>query len=212
MVSVFAKLRSFGVVPVVAVDSVDQGMRLCEALMEGGLPVAEITFRTKAAEEVIRRAIHDFPGMILGAGTILTIENLHRAFEAGASFGVAPGCNPAIIEEAKRIQFPFAPGVCTPTDVELAMRHGARTLKFFPAEACGGLDMLRALIGPYGHTGIEFCPTGGVNAGNMLRYLALPEVAFVGGTWLAKRDLMLDGNWHRITQLTRNAVQIAASR
>jgi len=208
----FRKLREYGVVPVVAVDTPDDGLRLCEALVAGGLPVAEITFRTDAAEATIRAASRAFPEVILGAGTVLTAEQLQRAMDSGARFAVAPGCNPAVVRAAVEADFSFAPGVCTPSDVELALSLGVRTLKFFPAEAIGGIKMLKALIGPYGHLGIEFCPTGGVNPDNMLSYLALPEVAFVGGTWLAKKDMIAAGQWDRITELAQVAVSAVASR
>ena len=144
----FDRLRSYGVVPVVAVDSPDEGLRLCEALIAGGLPVAEITFRTAAAEATIREAAKRFPEMILGAGTILTAEQMRKAVDAGARFAVAPGCNPTTIAAARECGMPFAPGVCTPSDVERAVEMGCSLLKFFPAEATGGVAMLKALLGP----------------------------------------------------------------
>ena len=208
----FDTLREYGVVPVVAVDTPDDGLRLCEALLAGGLPVAEITFRTEAAEATIRAAQQAFPEMIFGAGTVLTVDQLHRAADAGARFAVAPGCNPTVVRAAVAADFPFAPGICTASDVERAVELGVRQLKFFPAEAVGGVKMLKALIGPYGHLGLEFCPTGGVNAENMLSYLAVPQVAFVGGTWIAKKDLLKAGDWARITALAKEAVASAATR
>ena len=208
----FAQLRKYGVVPVVAVDTPDNGLRLCEALLAGGLPVAEITFRTEAAEATIRAAAGSFPEIALGAGTVLSVDQLRRAMDAGAKFAVAPGCNPAVVTAAVESGFAFAPGVCTPSDIEMALSLGVRTLKFFPAEAAGGVKMLKSLIAPYGHLGIEFCPTGGVNQDNMMSYLALPEVAFVGGTWLAKKDMIAAGEWERVTELARLAVSATASR
>lgn len=202
----FDKLREYKIVPVVAVDSAEEGLRLCEALMAGGLPVAEITFRTGAAEATIREASRCFPEMILGAGTVLTPDQMKRAADAGAKFAVAPGCNPTTIAAAKELGLPFAPGVCTPSDVERALECGCRMMKFFPAEASGGVAMLKALIGPYGHLGISFCPTGGVTAANLKNYLALPQVAFVGGTWIAKKDLVKAGDWAGITQLAKDAL------
>lgn len=202
----FTKLREYRIVPVVAVDSAEEGLRLCEALQEGGLPVAEITFRTGAAEATIREATKRFPDMILGAGTVLTPDQMKRAVDAGAKFAVAPGCNPTTIAVAKELGIPFAPGVCTPSDVERALECGCKMMKFFPAEASGGVGMLKALIGPYGHLGISFCPTGGVTTANLANYLALPQVAFVGGTWIAKKELVKAGDWAGITELAREAM------
>jgi len=208
----FDKLRKYGVVPVVVVDTPSEGLRLCEALLSGGLPVAEITFRTAAAESTIRAAAKAFPELILGAGTILTSEQLSRAIDAGARFAVAPGCNPTVVKAAVTVDFPFAPGVCTPSDVEQAVELGVKMLKFFPAEAAGGVKMLKALVGPYGHLGLQFCPTGGVNQDNLMDYLAVPQVAFVGGTWVAKKELIKHGEWETITALARAAVAQAAGR
>ena len=205
----FETLSKYKVVPVVAVDSAEEGLRLCEALQAGGLPVAEITFRTRAAEATIREASKRFPEMILGAGTVLTADQMKRAKDAGAKFAVSPGCNPTTIRAAKEVGLSFAPGVCTPSDVERALELGCRQMKFFPAEASGGVGMLKALIGPYGHLGIRFCPTGGVKASNMRDYLALREVAFVGGTWIAKKDLVKAGDWAGISRLASEAVALA---
>jgi 2-dehydro-3-deoxyphosphogluconate aldolase/(4S)-4-hydroxy-2-oxoglutarate aldolase len=184
-------------------------MRLCEALIAGGLPVAEVTFRTAAAADVIREACVRFPEMILGAGTVLTVDQVKRAKAAGAGFAVAPGCNPTIVKAAQAEGLPFAPGICTPSDVERAVELGCKLLKFFPAEVSGGVPMLKALIGPYGHLGIAFCPTGGVTTANLKDYLALPQVAFVGGTWIAKKDLIKAGDWAGITALAKAAVAAA---
>ena len=202
----FDKLSEYRIVPVVAVDSAEEGLRLCEALIAGGLPVAEITFRTGAAEATIREVAKRFPEMILGAGTVLTVDQVRRAADAGARFAVAPGCNPAIIAAAKNAGLPFAPGVCTPSDIERALECGCRMMKFFPAEASGGVPMLKALIGPYGHLGVRFCPTGGISVANLASYLALPQVAFVGGTWIAKKDLVAAGDWAGITKLAADAL------
>lgn len=201
------KLGKFGVLPVIAVDTVDQGLRLCAALLEGGLPAAEITFRTAAAEAAIRAAVREFPQMTIGAGTILTVADLKRAVDAGATFGVAPGCTPAVLRAALDADFAFAPGICTPSDVERALEFGIRDLKFFPAEAAGGVPMIKAICGPYAHLGIRICPTGGVKLSNMLDYLAIPQVPVVGGTWLAPKDKVAAGDWAAITALAREAVE-----
>ncbi len=206
------ELGKFGVLPVVAVDSVDDGLRLCEALLAGGLAAAEITFRTAAAEGAIRAAVQRFPEMTIGAGTILTVADLGRAIEAGAVFAVAPGCNPTVVAAAVAAGFAFAPGVCTPSDIERAVELGVRELKFFPAEAAGGVPMLKALIAPYAHLGLVYCPTGGVNPGNLGDYLKLPQVPVVGGTWLAPREAMQAGQWQRITELACQAVAISQAK
>ncbi len=202
------KLRKHGVVPVIAVDTPEDGLRLCEALLKGGLPVAEITFRTAAAAETIKAASAHFPELILGAGTVLTTDQVKKAVDAGAKFAVAPGCNPRIIEAAQQAGLFFAPGICTPSDIERALELGCKLLKFFPAEASGGVKMLKALIGPYGHTGVQFCPTGGVTTQNLADYLALPQVAFAGGTWIAAKDAIKAKDWAKIEQAARDAVAI----
>ena len=202
------KLRKHGVVPVIAVDTPEDGLRLCEALLKGGLPVAEITFRTAAAAETIKAASTHFPELILGAGTVLTTDQLKQAVDAGAKFAVAPGCNPRIIEAAQQAGLFFAPGICTPSDIERTLELGCKLLKFFPAEASGGVKMLKALIGPYGHTGVQFCPTGGVTTQNLADYLALPQVAFAGGTWIAAKDAIKAKDWAKIEQAARDAVAI----
>ena len=205
------KLRKHGVVPVIAVDTPEDGLKLCEALLKGGLPVAEITFRTAAAEEAIRLVHEQLPEVILCAGTVLTTDQLKQAVDAGAKFAVAPGCNPRIIEAAQQTGLFFAPGICTPSDIERALELGCKLLKFFPAEASGGVKMLKALIGPYGHTGVQFCPTGGVTTQNLADYLALPQVAFAGGTWIAAKDAIKAKDWAKIEQAARDAVAIVKS-
>ena len=182
------QLDKIKIIPVLVLNDLDEGLKVCEALCSNGLPAAEITFRTAAAESVIREAVKRFPEMYIGAGTILNVTDLHRAADAGAKFGVAPGFNPAIVAEAAKCSFDFIPGVCTPSEIEQAMAAGCMTLKFFPAEAAGGVTMLKSLIAPYKHLGIRFMPTGGVKPENVENYLAIPEVAAVGGTWLNKCD------------------------
>lgn len=202
------KIRQKRIVPVAAIDTLDNGLKLCETLMEGGLPVIEVTFRTAAAESIIKAAAKEFPEMLLGAGTILNTTDLQRAIDAGASFAVSPGTNPNVVSAALAQNFALCPGVCTPTDVETALELGCRALKFFPAEAAGGVKMLKSLIGPYGHLGISFCPTGGINSDNMLDYLALEQVFAVGGSWMVAKSLL--GNWDKIRELTKNAVERAS--
>lgn len=182
------QLEKIKIVPVLVLNTLDEGLAVCEQLCKNGLPAAEITFRTAAAESVIREVSKRFPEMYVGAGTVLTITDLHRAFDAGAKFAVAPGFNPKIVAEAVKCNLDFFPAVCTPSEVEQAMEFGCRMLKFFPAEACGGIPMLKSIIAPYKHLGVKFMPTGGVKPVNVESYLQIPEVAAVGGTWLNKCD------------------------
>ena len=181
-------LDKIKIVPVLVLDSVDAGLRMCETLYANGLAAAEITFRTAAAEGVIREAAKRFPDMLIGAGTVLNTADLHRAADAGARFAVAPGFNPTVVREALRSKIDFIPGVLTPGEIEQGLELGLRTFKFFPAEAAGGAAMLKALIAPYRHLGVRFMPTGGVKPANVETYLAIPEVAAVGGTWLNGAD------------------------
>ena len=185
---VIKELSLIGLVPVIKIDDAKDAAPLAKALYDGGLPCAEVTFRTAAAEPVIREAVKRFPEMYIGAGTVLNTSDLKRAMDAGAKFAVAPGFNPAVVSEARKFDFAFIPGVCTPSEIEQAMMLGCKTLKFFPAEAAGGVNMLKSLIAPYRHLGIRFMPTGGVKPENVESYLEIPEVAAVGGTWLNKSD------------------------
>jgi 2-dehydro-3-deoxyphosphogluconate aldolase/(4S)-4-hydroxy-2-oxoglutarate aldolase len=198
------------IVPVVVLDRVESAEPLAEALLAGGLDIMEITFRTAAAGESIRRIASRFPEILLGAGTLLEKEQVHRAKDAGAVFGLAPGLNPEIVAYASEIGLRFSPGVMTPSDVELALSLGCKLLKFFPAEVAGGVNMLKALAGPYGHTGLKFIPTGGVSSGNLAAYLKLPVVAAIGGSWMVDKQLVNDGNWTEITRITREALAAAA--
>lgn len=198
------------IVPVVVLDRVESAEPLAEALLEGGLDIMEITFRTAAAEESIKRIAARFPEILLGAGTLLEKEQVQRAKDAGAVFGLAPGLNPAIIAAAREIGLQFSPGVMTPSDVEQALSLGCKLLKFFPAEVAGGVDMLKALAGPYGHTGVRFIPTGGVSSGNLSAYLKLPVVAAIGGSWMVDKQLVNEGKWAEITRITREALAAAA--
>lgn len=182
------QLEKIKIVPVLVLNTLDEGLAVCEQLCKNGLPAAEITFRTAAAEPVIREVSKRFPEMYVGAGTVLNITDLHRAFDAGAKFAVAPGFNPKVVAEAVKCNLDFFPAVCTPSEVEQAMEFGCRMLKFFPAEACGGIPMLKSIIAPYKHLGVKFMPTGGVKPVNVESYLQIPEVAAVGGTWLNKCD------------------------
>lgn len=206
--AVLAQLERIRIVPVLVLEELESGLKMCEVLAECGLPAAEITFRTQAAASIIEAASKRFPNLYLGAGTILNVADLKRAFDAGAKFAVAPGFNPNVVGAAVENNFAFAPGVCTPSEAEQAMELGCRFLKFFPAEAAGGTAMLKSLIAPYKHLGVRFMPTGGVTTANVLEYLAIREVAAVGGTWLGKAEDIKSGNWDKIRETVKQAVAL----
>ena len=206
--SIFVEVARFGVVPVIAIEALDAAIPLADALVAGGLPVAEITFRTAAAVEVIAAMTRHRPELLVGAGTVLTEDNVKAAKAAGARFAVAPGLNPAVVAHAAQAGLPFAPGICTPSEIEQALALGCRVVKFFPAEAAGGVEMVKALFAPYAHTGIRFMPTGGIHAGNLEHYLAVKAVAAVGGTWIAKPEDLSAGRWDLIRDRCREAVEI----
>lgn len=199
------------IVPVIVLDSVESAEPLAEALLAGGLDIMEITFRTAAAEESIRRIAKRFPEVLLGAGTLLDGDQVKRAKDAGAVFGLAPGLNPDTIAAAKTAGLQFSPGVMTPSEVEQALALGCKLLKFFPAEAAGGVDLLKSLAGPYAHTGLKFVPTGGITSANLTNYLKLPVVAAIGGSWMVDKKLVNDGNWAEITRLSKEALAAAAA-
>ncbi|MCX7046746.1 MAG: bifunctional 4-hydroxy-2-oxoglutarate aldolase/2-dehydro-3-deoxy-phosphogluconate aldolase [Candidatus Sumerlaeota bacterium] len=206
------KIRQSRILPVIALDNVEDAIPLCNALRRGGLLAAEITFRTKAAREAIRVVSAEFPDFLVGAGTVTRIEEVEAAKQAGAQFAVAPGCNPKILAHARKVGLPFFPGVMTPSDIEAALDEECVLLKFFPAGEAGGAKMIQALNAPYQHRGINFIPTGGVTADNMMEYFALKCVAAVGGTWMVKKDLITAKNWDAITTLTKTAMdKIAAA-
>lgn len=192
------RISEFGVVPVIAIDRVEAALPLADALIAGGLPVAEITFRTASAAGVIAALTRERPHLLVGAGTVLTRDNLHGALKAGARFCVAPGLNAGMVKLAQDVGVPFVPGVATPTEIEEALGLGCKTLKFFPAEAMGGIKMLDAIYAPYQHTGVRFIPTGGVTQANLEVYLRCKAVVAVGGTWIAKREDIASGAWDEI--------------
>ena len=207
---IFRRVAQLGVVPVIAIENVDAAIPLADALIEGGLPVVEITFRTAAAAEVIRKIARERPQLIVGAGTVLTAANVEAAKSSGAVFAVAPGLNPQTVKHAQSVGLPFVPGVATPSDIELGLSLGCKLLKFFPAESNGGVGMIEALSAPYKHTGIRFMPTGGVNPSNLESYLKLDTVAAVGGTWIAKKEDLANGNWLEVRNRCQAAREIAA--
>ena len=206
MREIFDKVAAIGVVPVIAINDASHALPLAEALLEGGLGVAEITFRTEAAEEVIATLSQKLPEMLTGAGTILTREQAKRAASAGATFGLAPGYDPEILAAARERRMEFAPGIMTPSEISLAAAQGCRLMKFFPATPAGGPSMLKNINAPFAHMGIRFIPTGGATLDTMKDWLALPEVAAVGGTWIAKPEDMRNGDWSGIAGRARAAV------
>ena len=204
------KLLEKRVVPVIGLDEAEAAVPLAEAIQAADLHVFELTLRTPAALEGIRRIAEAFPGVRVGAGTVLTPDQVEAAARAGATFIVAPGLNPAVVKKAQELDLPVFPGVATPSEVELALTLGCKVLKFFPAEPMGGANTLKAMAGPYAHTGVRFIPLGGINTSNMGAYLALPIVAAIGGSWLASKQLIAEKNWGAITERTREAVALAA--
>ena len=203
---IFDSLSAYGVVPVIALDDAAAALPLADALIAGGLPVAEITFRTEAARDTIAAISDARPEMLVGAGTILTEAQADAALAAGARVALAPGLDVEVLAHAARIGLPFAPGIMTPSDLQAALKAGCRMVKFFPAMPAGGPSMLKNIAAPYAHTGIGFNPTGGVTLANLGDWLALPEVRAVGGTWIATRADIAAGNWDKITENARAAV------
>jgi 2-dehydro-3-deoxyphosphogluconate aldolase/(4S)-4-hydroxy-2-oxoglutarate aldolase len=200
------KFSEFGVIPVVAIDDAKDAPALGEALIAGGLPCAEITFRTAAAQESIGVLASRFPEMLVGAGTVLTVEQARQAVDAGARFLVTPGFDEAVVLWCLEHKVPIFPGVATPTEINMALRQGLNVLKFFPAQALGGVATLKAIAAPYG--GVRFIPTGGINLQNLPDYLSLPAVVACGGSWLVKKNLIAAGEFNKITRLAAEAVQV----
>lgn len=206
MNEVLEKLGKIGIVPVVVLDDAKDAENLGRALMEGGLPCAEVTFRTAAAEESIRILSEKFPEMIVGAGTVLTIEQVDRAVKAGAKFIVSPGTNPKVVDYCVKNNIPITPGTCTPSNVETALEFGLDVVKFFPAEPSGGLNFIKAIAAPY--VGVKFMPTGGINAKNVRDYLAYDRIIACGGSWMVTKDLIKAGDFEQIKKLTAEATEI----
>lgn len=205
MYEVLEQIQKIGIVPVVVLDDAKDAKPLAKALCEGGLPCAEVTFRTAAAEESIRIMAQEFPQMLVGAGTVLTTEQVDRAVSAGAKFIVSPGLNPEVVKYCISKDIPVTPGTSNPSDIEMALSLGLEVVKFFPAEAAGGLNMIKSMAAPY--TNVKFMPTGGINAANINSYLAFDKIIACGGSWMVKGDLVKAGNFDKIRDLTKEAVQ-----
>ena len=208
MSDVYEKIKKHRVIPVIAIESLEDALPLADALIEGGLPLIEITFRTSVAARVIARLNVEKTEILLGAGTILSLDELKAAIDNGAAFGVAPGLNPVIVEEALKNNVPFMPGVMTPSDLEAGLSLGITNFKFFPAGAAGGVPYLSSFSAPYSHKGVQFVPTGGINTGNLKEYLGLNTVMAVGGTWIAKSADIKSGDWEKIESNCRDAIAI----
>ncbi|MBQ7266229.1 MAG: bifunctional 4-hydroxy-2-oxoglutarate aldolase/2-dehydro-3-deoxy-phosphogluconate aldolase [Firmicutes bacterium] len=205
MNEVLQKLSAIGIVPVVVINDVEKAVPLAKALVAGGLPCAEVTFRTAEAEEAIKRIAAEVPECIVGAGTVLTTEQADRAVAAGAKFLVSPGFNRKIVDYCNEKGYLITPGTSRPSDVEQAIEAGLEVIKFFPAEAAGGLPMIKAMCGPY--TNVKFMPTGGINASNINNYLAYDKIICCGGSWMVKSDLINNGQFDKIKDLCIEAVE-----
>ncbi|QHV14947.1 bifunctional 4-hydroxy-2-oxoglutarate aldolase/2-dehydro-3-deoxy-phosphogluconate aldolase [Akkermansia muciniphila] len=207
MKTLLEKLIAVKLVPVVVIHDADKALPLAKALLDNGCGCMEITFRTPSAAEAITRISRELPGMLVGAGTLLTPEQAQAARRAGASFGVAPGFDPQVVKAAAALDFPFVPGVSTASEISQALSLGCLFQKFFPAEAAGGVKMLKSLLAAFRHTGVRIMPTGGINAGNIGSWLEIPEVAACGGSWICEAPLIESGNWEEIGRRTQEALK-----
>jgi 2-dehydro-3-deoxyphosphogluconate aldolase/(4S)-4-hydroxy-2-oxoglutarate aldolase len=204
--SILEELEKIGIVPVIKIDDAEKAVPLAKALAAGGIPCAEITFRTAGGEEAIRRINAAVPGILLGAGTVLTTDQVDRAIDAGAKFLVSPGFNPKVVAHSIRRGIVIVPGCSTPTDIEQALEAGLWVVKFFPAEQAGGLEYIKAVAAPY--TQVRFLPTGGINQNNIAKYLAYDRIIACGGSWMVKEDMINAGDFETITALCKEAVQL----
>jgi len=203
------RIEQTGVIAVLILDDADNAVPLAQALLAGGVQAMELTLRTDAAIESLRRIRKEVPEMLAGIGTVIQEKQIDDVIAAGAQFAVSPGFNAAVVQRARQAGLPFAPGVMTPSDIEAAIQSGCRELKFFPAEPSGGLTMLNSIRAPYAHLGVRFVPLGGVNASNMSAWLSNPGVFAVGGSWLTPREAIQEKNWAEITRRAEEARQIA---
>ena len=208
-------LKQAGVVPVIVIEDEAKAVPLARALVKGGLPVLEVTFRTKAAAGAIARMKAEVPEAVVGAGTLLTPEQVRAAVAAGAAFGVAPGFDPVVMAAAKEAGLPMVPGIATASELSQALTAGAPMVKFFPAEAAGGVKMIKNLLGAFRSTGVKFMPTGGINLSNLKDYkdyLAVPEIVACGGTWIVPKDALASNDWDAIEKLAADAAALVKGR
>ena len=204
--TVLERQHQVGIIPVVALDDPKDAVKLANALCEGGLPCAEVTFRTGAAEESIRNMAKNFPEMLIGAGTVLSIDQVDRATAVGAKFIVSPGFNPKVVDYCLEKGIPITPGIQTPSEIEQALERGLKVVKFFPAEPAGGLRMIKALAAPY--VNLQFIPTGGINAKNVREYLRFNRILACGGSWMVKKDWIKEGEYDKIKLMVKEASDI----
>lgn len=202
-------LGAAGVIPVIVIEDIEKAVPLARALVKGGLPVLEVTFRTACAAEAIAKIKAEVPGATVIAGTVLTLDQLKSARLSGAEACVAPGFDPKIVSAANEIGMPFCPGVATASELSQALSFGCKLVKFFPAESAGGVKYIKDLLGAFRWTGVTFMPTGGVKPANFADYLAVPEIICCGGTWIAPKDAVASGDWERIEKLAAEAAQMA---
>ena len=204
MHEILQKIHNMGIVPVVKIDNAKDAVPLAKALAKGGLPLAEITFRTAAAEDAIKAIAAECPEVLLGAGTVLNVDQAGRAVKAGAKFIVTPGFSSAVVKYCVEAKIPVTPGIATPTEIQMALEHGVDVVKFFPADSFGGIKTLKAMSAPFG--AVRFIPTGGINSANLAEYILFPKVLACGGTWMVKDDLIKAGNFAEVTRLTAEAI------
>lgn len=209
MKTIAEQFYKYGVVPVVVLEEAKDALPLAKALVEGGLPCAEVTFRTEAAEESIRLMSEKYPEMLVGAGTVLTTKQVDRAAAAGAKFIVSPGFDSEIVDYCLEKKIPVFPGCITPSEVAQVVKRGLEVVKFFPAEQAGGVAMIKAMAAPY--TMVKFMPTGGISAKNLKDYLSFGKILCCGGSWMVKGDMIRNGEFDKIRELTKEAVELAAS-
>ncbi|MEY4484464.1 MAG: bifunctional 4-hydroxy-2-oxoglutarate aldolase/2-dehydro-3-deoxy-phosphogluconate aldolase [Verrucomicrobiota bacterium] len=206
--TLLARIHQAAVIATLMIDDANDAVPLARALSDGGVHCIELTLRTRAALEALRRIREEMPQVTIGVGTILTPQLVHDSVNAGAAFGVAPGMNPRVVAEARQAGLPFAPGVCTPSDIEHALEAGCTLMKFFPCEPCGGLPYLRSINAPFAHLNVQFIPLGGIDLSNAERYLKEPFIPAIGGSWIATRELVQQRNWTAITKNAQQAMEL----
>ncbi|MFC1634307.1 bifunctional 4-hydroxy-2-oxoglutarate aldolase/2-dehydro-3-deoxy-phosphogluconate aldolase [Planctomycetota bacterium] len=202
------KMYQSGVIAVLVIDEVKDAVPLARALLEGGVDIMELTLRTPAAVDALQEIKNHVPEMMVGIGTVLASDQVRQITKLGAAFGVAPGLNPNVVKTAQKEGLPFSPGIVTPSDIECAIELGCNVLKYFPAEPAGGLAYLKSMANPYTHLGLKYVPLGGLNQDNFKAYLEFPSILAVGGSWIAKRDVIQKNDWKTITEIARQTSQV----
>lgn len=205
------QIEACGIIAVLVIDREADAVPLTEALVAGGIGAIELTLRTPVALQSLTKIKRCFPRILVGAGTVLTLDQISQVREAGADFAVAPGCNGRVLSAASECDLPFAPGIATPSDIEAALEHGCNLLKFFPAESTGGLTYLNNMTAPYAHLGLKYIPLGGINETTASGYLSAPHIAALGGSWIAPRELIQTHQWGIISKNSRQAMEIVSA-